>query len=70
MQLPQIIDLTPENEIVIRANYGTINYINNIEYNLQINFIGDYISIDYYGEDGTFLSDIHEDFIQKILALN
>jgi len=32
--------------------------------------MGDYLAIDYYGEDDTFLSDVCEDFIEQIRALD
>lgn len=70
MHLPLTIDLTPKGKIVHRASFGTKDYIDNIEYTLQIHFVTDYIHIDYYGEDGTLLSDVCEDFIEQIRALD
>lgn len=70
MHLPLTIDLTPKGKIVHRASFGTKDYIDNIEYTLQLNFMGDYLAIDYYGENGTLLSDVCEDFIEQIRALD
>lgn len=70
MQLPLTVDLTPKGKIVDRAIIGTKGYSENIEYTLQINFLRDYVAIDYYGEDATLLSDVCEDFIEQIRALD
>jgi hypothetical protein len=64
MNLPNLIDLTPEGKLVERANMGEEGYAENIEYNLTIS-VSNYIThIEYYGEDDTYLE---EEQIQEII---
>jgi hypothetical protein len=64
MNLPNLIDLTPEGKLVERANMGEEGYAENVEYNLIIS-VSNYIThIEYYGEDDTYLE---EEQIQEII---
>ena len=64
MKLPNLIDLTPEGELVKRANIGEEGYAENVEYHLLIS-VSNYIThIEYYGEDDTYLD---EKQIKKII---
>jgi len=64
MNLPNLIDLTPEGKLVERANIGEEGYAENVEYNLIIS-VSNYIThIEYYGEDDTYLE---EEQIQEII---
>jgi len=69
MELPTRFDLTPNGIIVDRAEIGCNGYTENIEFELNINFLlGDSIRLNYYGEDGSFLSV--DDFIKLIKLKN
>ena len=64
MNLPNLIDLTPEGKLVERANIGEEGYAENVEYHLIIS-VSNYIThIEYYGEDDTYLE---EEQIQEII---
>lgn len=68
--LPRVIDLTQKGEIVLRADMGEEGYIENVEYTLQITFSSDsLVVIDYYGDDDTWLSQVVENYQEKILEL-
>ena len=64
MNLPNLIDLTPEGKLVTRANIGEEGYAENIEYNLTISVSNNITFIEYYGEDDTYLE---EEQIQEII---
>ena len=64
MNLPNLIDLTPEGKLVKRANIGEEGYAENIEYNLTISVSNHITHIEYYGEDDTYLE---EEQIQEII---
>ena len=69
MELPTRFDLTPDGKIVDTAEIGSFGYAENIEFELSINFtLDNLIRIDYYGEDGLFLSV--DDFIKLIKFKN
>ena len=59
MKLPQSVDLTPQGKIVEPSELGEIGYSENVNYNLRMSTEQGYLWIDYYGEDDTFLSDVH-----------
>jgi flagellar basal body rod protein FlgF len=68
MILPTRIDMTLNGKIVDRAEIGEKGYIENVEYELQIQFTSDgIVEINYYGEDDTYLSV--KDFI-KLIEIN
>lgn len=63
--LPVSIDITNDNRIRRKSDLGEEGYFPNTQYDLVINlslssFTGDTvnISIDYYGEDDTYLSNL------------
>ena len=64
MNLPNLIDLTPEGKLVPRANIGEEGYAENVEYNLTISVSNHITHIEYYGEDDTYLE---EEQIQEII---
>jgi len=55
MNLPNLIDLTPEGKLVERASMGEEGYAENVEYHLLISVSNHITHIEYYGEDDTFL---------------
>jgi hypothetical protein len=68
MTIPTRFDITPNGKIVDRAEFGEKGYLENVEYELQIQFPSDgIVEINYYGEDGTYLSV--KDFIKLIKTL-
>ena len=70
MNLPNLIDLTPEGKLVERANIGEEGYAENVEYNLIIS-VSNYIThIEYYGEDDTYLEEEQIQEIRKSRLLN
>ena len=68
MTIPTRFDITPNGKIVDRAEFGEKGYLENVEYELQIQFPSDgIVEINYYGEDDTYLSV--QDFIKLIKTL-
>ena len=57
MNLPNLIDLTPEGELVKRANIGEEGYAENVEYQLVLRVSNYHTYIEYYGEDDTYLEE-------------
>ncbi len=57
--LPTLIDFKPESDTITfyGSEYGTTDYIYDIECYLYIKFYGDEVAIDYYCEDDEFLTD-------------
>jgi len=69
MELPTRFDITPNGKIVNRAEIGEKGYMENIEYQLQMQFNNDgTVEINYYGEDDTYL--LIGDFINLIKKHN
>lgn len=56
MELPLVLDQTPEGKLIERREIGEPGYIENIEYKLNIRFQDDKIILYYYGEDGNEMS--------------
>ena len=54
---PLSVDMTPDGDIVERADIGESGYIENVEYTLQIHYSAGRAFVAYYGEDDTWLSD-------------
>ena len=54
---PLRVDKTPDGQIVETAGLFEEGYGENIEYKLQLSFEDDHIFVNYYGEDGQYLSE-------------
>jgi hypothetical protein len=70
LDLPLVIDKTPEGKIVEKASFGSDEYEQNIEYSLHtsIDAHTGKISIQYYGEDDSYLS--HKEILKAIKIEN
>lgn len=68
MKLLASIDKTPEGYIVLRANIGEEGYIENVQFDLQIQHNEDGFDIVYWGEDATELTI--DETIQAIKLAN
>ena len=67
MNLPSTIDLCPDGDLVERANIGQEGYYENIEYTLTISISDNITTIEYCGEDGTYLD---KQQIEQIIKAN
>lgn len=64
--LPTVIDKTPNDKISFRSpKPGEESYIQNIECFLRLEFCGNSISVDYYCEDDTYLSELFNETHKK-----
>lgn len=63
MNIPISVDKKPNGSIVRRKSIGEDGYAENIEYQLSITPTSGYLVVEYFGEDGTKLSDTEVEFV-------
>lgn len=54
--LPKKFDLTPSGKIRVPAEYSEEGYFENVEYEINVHYNEDGLSVHWYGEDDTEIS--------------
>jgi hypothetical protein len=67
VQLPLTVWLKPNGELVDSMEIGDKDYAEAIEYTMQITTKSGTIDIDYYGEDETYLSNVHDNWATVLI---